>query len=70
MLGVFAEIETNLRRERQLKGIAKAKAAGVYKAAGLDRRGPHPRIEGAAYAAGRDRQDARDRPQLGLSGPL
>jgi DNA invertase Pin-like site-specific DNA recombinase len=31
MLGVFAEFETKLRRERQLEGIAKAKAAGVYK---------------------------------------
>jgi DNA invertase Pin-like site-specific DNA recombinase len=31
MLGVFAEFETNLRRERQLEGIVKAKAAGVYK---------------------------------------
>jgi DNA invertase Pin-like site-specific DNA recombinase len=31
MLGVFAEFETNLRRERQLEGIAKAKAEGVYK---------------------------------------
>ena len=31
MLGVFAEFETSLRRERQLEGIAKAKAAGVYK---------------------------------------
>jgi DNA invertase Pin-like site-specific DNA recombinase len=30
MVGVFAEFETNLRRERQLEGIAKAKAAGVY----------------------------------------
>lgn len=30
MLGVFAEFETNLRRERQLEGIAKAKAASVY----------------------------------------
>lgn len=30
MLGVFAEFETNLRRERQLEGIAKAKAAGLY----------------------------------------
>ena len=28
LLGVFAEFETNLRRERQLEGIAKAKAAG------------------------------------------
>jgi DNA invertase Pin-like site-specific DNA recombinase len=31
MLGVFAEFETNLRRERQLEGIAKAKAEGRYK---------------------------------------
>jgi DNA invertase Pin-like site-specific DNA recombinase len=31
MLGVFAEFETNLRRERQMEGIAKAKEAGVYK---------------------------------------
>ena len=31
MLGVVAEFETNLRKERQLEGIAKAKAAGVYK---------------------------------------
>ncbi len=31
MLGVFAEFETNLRRERQMEGIAKAKKKGVYK---------------------------------------
>jgi len=31
MLDVFAEFETNLRRERQLEGIAKAKKRGVYK---------------------------------------
>jgi DNA invertase Pin-like site-specific DNA recombinase len=31
MLGVFAEFETNLRKERQLEGIAAAKARGVYK---------------------------------------
>ena len=31
MLGVFAELETNLRKERQLEGIAKAKEKGVYK---------------------------------------
>ncbi len=38
MLGVFAEFETNLRRERQMEGIAKAKAAGKYK-------GRRPKIE-------------------------
>lgn len=31
MLGVFAEFETNLRRERQLEGIAAAKIRGVYR---------------------------------------
>ena len=40
MLGVFAEFETNLRKERQLEGIAQAKAAGVYK-------GRKPTINGA-----------------------
>ncbi len=30
MLGVFAEFETNLRRERQREGIAAAEARGVY----------------------------------------
>jgi DNA invertase Pin-like site-specific DNA recombinase len=30
MLGVFAEFETNLRRERQMEGVARAKANGVY----------------------------------------
>ena len=31
MLGVFGEFETNLRKERQMDGIAKAKEKGVYK---------------------------------------
>ncbi len=31
MLGVFAEFETNLRRERQMEGIAYAKSRGAYK---------------------------------------
>ena len=31
MLGVFAEFETAIRRERQMEGIAKAKARGAYK---------------------------------------
>jgi len=31
MLGVFAEFETNLRKERQMEGIAAAKKGGVYK---------------------------------------
>src|SRR5580698_3390094 len=40
MLGVFAEFETNLRKERQAEGIAAAKAAGVYK-------GRPPKLAGA-----------------------
>jgi DNA invertase Pin-like site-specific DNA recombinase len=31
MQGGFAEFESNLRSERQLEGIAKAEAAGIYK---------------------------------------
>ena len=31
MLVVFGEFETNLRKERQMEGIAKAKEKGVYK---------------------------------------
>ncbi len=31
MLGVFAEFETNLRRERQMEGIKAAKERGVYR---------------------------------------
>ena len=38
MLGVFAEFETNLRRERQMEGIAAAKVRGVY-------RGRRPKID-------------------------
>lgn len=30
MLGVFAEFETNLRKERELEGIAADKGRGVY----------------------------------------
>ena len=44
MLGVFAEFETNIRRERQAEGIAKAKAEGVYK-------GRRPSIDAARVRA-------------------
>jgi DNA invertase Pin-like site-specific DNA recombinase len=50
MLGVFAEFETNLRRERQLEGIAKAKAAGIYK-------GRPPSIEASTHTPPRDREN-------------
>jgi DNA invertase Pin-like site-specific DNA recombinase len=44
MLGVFAEFETAIRRERQMEGIAKAKAEGVY-------RGRKPSIDPARVRA-------------------
>jgi len=44
MLGVFAEFETNLRRERQAEGIAAARERGVY-------RGRVPKIDMAAIRA-------------------
>lgn len=44
MLGVFSEFETAIRRERQLEGIAKAKAAGVYKGKGRKRMVPVDQI--------------------------
>jgi hypothetical protein len=36
MLGVFAEFETAIRRERQLEEIEAAKAKGVYRGASVD----------------------------------
>jgi DNA invertase Pin-like site-specific DNA recombinase len=47
MLGVFAQLETAIRRERQMEGIAKAKAAGVY-------RGKKPTVDVEAVRALRD----------------
>ncbi len=47
MLGVFAEFETNLRRERQLEGIKAAKAKGIYK-------GRKPSIDAAEVRSLRD----------------
>ena len=47
MLGVFAEFETNLRRERQLEGMVLAKARGAY-------RGRKPSIDTAEIRRLRD----------------
>ena len=44
MLGVFAEFETEVRRERQAEGIAAAKRKGVY-------RGRSPKIDMSAIQA-------------------
>jgi len=52
MLGVFAEFETNLRRERQLEGIALAKAHGVYK-------GRKPSIDAAEVRRLQDEEKLR-----------
>ena len=49
MLGVFAEFETNLRRERQLEGIKAAKVRGVYK-------GRKPNIDAAELRRLRDEE--------------
>ena len=54
MLGVFAEFETNLPRERQLEGIKAAKAKGVY-------RGRKPSIDPAEV------RRLRDEAKLGAS---
>src|SRR5580704_7043279 len=67
MLGVFAE--TDLRRERQLEGVTKAKAAGAYKGRpAFDRSGTGARIEGARHASCGHRHGAQDRPGVGLGG--
>ncbi len=47
MLGVFAQFETAIRKERQLEGIAKAKSEGRYK-------GRKPTVDVAAVKAMRD----------------
>jgi DNA invertase Pin-like site-specific DNA recombinase len=61
MLGVFAEFETNLRRERQLEGIAKAKAAGVYQGpVTFERAVAGARAKGARHA-GRSTSPKRSR---------
>lgn len=66
MLGVFAEFETNLRRERQLEGIAEAKARGVYKGrkASID---PEKVRKLKAEGMGAYCKGAQDRPRVGVS---
>jgi DNA invertase Pin-like site-specific DNA recombinase len=48
MLGVFAQFEASIRKERQMEGIAKAKAKGVY-------RGRKPSVDREAIIAMRER---------------
>ena len=49
LLGVVADFETKLRRERQAEGIAAAKARGIYK-------GKRPRIDVAEVHRLRDQE--------------
>ncbi|MEG3091659.1 recombinase family protein [Sphingomonas sp. PB1R3] len=62
MLGVFAEFDANLRKECQAKGIAAAKARGVYK-------GGKPRIdpEAVRQLAARGMRLAHIARELGIS---
>ena len=55
MLGVFVEFETNLRRERQLEGIAWAKGEGIYS-------GRKPSIDAARGRELKACEGARHRP--------
>jgi len=68
MLGVFAEFETSLRKERQMQGIAKAKAAGVYKGrpASID---PAQIQQLKWHGAVTDCQATRHWPRVGLPRP-
>jgi len=57
MLGVFAEFETHLRRERQLDGVKAVEARGIYKcrkpsidACGLRRLRDEEKLTAAAVA--------------------
>ena len=63
MLGVFAEFETAIRRERQMEGIAKAKANGVYNK-GVRRTVDESRIKELFQAGTRPTAIARE---LGIS---
>jgi len=69
MLGMFAEFETNLRRERQLEGIANAKAADVYKGRPTSKDVAQVReLKGEVLPWHlRDREGPQDRPCVRLS---
>lgn len=62
MLGVFAEFETNLRRERQAEGIEQAKRKGIYE--GGKRRIDRHEVRRLAARGGGPSDVAR---QLGIS---
>jgi hypothetical protein len=69
--GVFAKFETNLRRERQLEGIAKAKAAGVYRGRSAPIDAPQVRaMKAQRFGPRRSRRlsTSAGRPCMGIGG--
>ena len=64
MLCVFAEFETNLRRERQMEGIAQAKKKGVYKG-----RKPSIDPEAVKVLAAKGKTPTEISRELGISRP-
>lgn len=71
MLGLFAEFETNLRKERQMEGIAKARLRGLQGPSRQHRPGKGAGNEGVGNGAIDDRESVRDRSSLRVprSGP-
>lgn len=66
MLGVFAEFETNLRKERQLEGIAKAKKAGKYKGAKPTARAKSKQVL-SLLAEGLSKQEVATKLEMGIA---
>jgi DNA invertase Pin-like site-specific DNA recombinase len=64
MLAVFAEFETNIRKERQLEGIAKAKEEGAYKGRKATAQAKRAEVE-ALVSQGMTKQKIAD--TLGMS---
>jgi Cytochrome P460/Resolvase, N terminal domain len=69
MLGVFAEFETNLRPRAPARGHREGEGGGRLQGpTGHDRRRPGARNEGPGARRLGNREDAQDRPGVGLSG--
>ena len=66
MLGVFAEFEINLRKERQLEGISKAKQEGKYKGRKPTARAKSEQIY-ALIQQGKTRQEVADKLGIGVA---
>jgi DNA invertase Pin-like site-specific DNA recombinase len=60
MLGVFAQFETELRKERQMEGIAKAKAEGRYRGRPPTKAGLGPEVRRRVAAGERPARVARE----------